>query len=225
MGCLKTLGCLFLILLLAGAAFFTRGMWLPMIGGRGAGNAVVSDTSAWKPLTPAGAERARVALDRLRAPRGPAYLTLGPGDLAAYIVQELSRALPASADSIEAAAIGDRLYVRTTLRTSDLGDRSSMGPLAVLLGERERVQLGGTLRIIRPGLAELQVKEFRIRDFALPQAIIPRLIRQISRGERPPELSPDGLALRTPDYIGDVRISNGQITLYKSTAAPLLTPR
>jgi hypothetical protein len=74
----------------------------------------------------------------------------------------------------------------------------------------------GVLRIIRPGTAELQVKEFRIRDFSLPQPLIPRLIRQMSRGTRPPELSPDGLPLQTPEYIGDVRVQNGEITLYKN---------
>jgi hypothetical protein len=88
--------------------------------------------------------------------------------------------------------------------------------LSMLFGERERVQLGGTLRILRPGAAELAVKEFRIRELNVPAALIPRLIRQMSRGERPPELAPDGLLLRTPEYIADVRISNGQITMYKT---------
>jgi hypothetical protein len=63
------------------------------------------------------------------------------------------------------------------------------------------------------------VKEFRIRDFALPPALIPRLVQQLSPRSRPPELSPDGLPLRTPDYIGDVRISDGQITLFRTQPA------
>jgi hypothetical protein len=144
------------------------------------------------------------------------FVTIVAGDLATYILQELSRTLPTSADSIEAAAIGDRLCVRAVVRTSDLGDKGSLGPVAMLLGDRERLQLCGVLRIIRPGSGELQVKELRVRDLNLPQPLIPRLIRQLSRGERSPDLSPDGLALRTPDYIGDVRVQNGQITLYKN---------
>lgn len=214
MGCLRALGCLFLLILVAVAAFLTRGMWMPMI--RGADTAAVADTSTWQALTPEGAQRARTALERVRAPRGPAYVQVAPGDLAAYIVQELSQTFPSSADSIQAVAIGDQLFVRTTLNTSDLGDRSTWGPLGMLLGERERIQLGGSVRIIRPGFGEFRVTEFRIRDLALPQPVIPRLIRQLSRGDRPPELSPDGLPLQTPDYIGDVRISNGTITLYKA---------
>lgn len=216
---LKALGCLFLILLLAAGAFFTRQIWRPMVFGRDT-TAIIDASSAWQRLTPEGAQRARVALERLRAPRGPAFQTVAPGDLAAYILQELSRTLPPGADSIEAAALGDRLLVRAIVPISELGDKSTMGPLSMLLGDRERVQLGGVLRIIRPGFAELQVKEFRIRDFALPQSLIPRLIRQMSRGERAPELSPDGLPLRTPAYIGDVRVTDGRITMYKTTTAP-----
>ncbi|HYC51929.1 MAG TPA: hypothetical protein VEB19_12525 [Gemmatimonadaceae bacterium] len=215
---LRALGCLFLILLLAGGAFLSRGYWRPLVFGRDS-TAIIDASSAWQRLTPEGAQRARVAMERLRAPRGPAFQTVGPGDLAAYILQELSQTLPPSADSIEAAALGDRLLLRARVRVADLGDKGSLGPLSMLLGDRERVQLGGVLRIIRPGYAELQVKEFRIRDLALPQALIPRLIRQMSRGERPAELSPDGLPLRTPTYIGDVRVSDGKITIYK-TAQP-----
>lgn len=221
-GCLKALGCLFLVILIAIAAFFTRGYWWSKVWRFGGDSAAVADASTWQPLTGEGAQRARAALEQLRSNRGPVYRTVRPGDLAAYIVQELSKTLPASADSIEAAAIGDRLYVRASIRTSELGDPAALGPFAMLLGDRERIQLGGTLRIIRPGFAELQVKEFRIRDFAVPPALIPRLVRQLSPAQRSPELSPDGLPLRTPDYIGDVRIADGQITLYRTqtTRAP-----
>ncbi|MGH7638623.1 MAG: hypothetical protein ACREOK_13330 [Gemmatimonadaceae bacterium] len=221
---MKALGCLFVVILIALAAFFTRDYWWPKVRGRfGGDSAVVADTSTWQPLTGEGAQRARAALEQLRSGRGPVYRTVRPGDLAAYIVQELSKTLPASADSIDAAAIGDRLYVRANIRTSELGDPAALGPFAMLLGDRERIQLGGTLRIIRPGFAELQVKEFRIREFALPPALIPRLVRQLSPAQRSPELSPDGLPLRTPDYIGDVRIADGQITLYRTQTTPAPT--
>jgi hypothetical protein len=214
---LRALGCIFLLILIGGAAFFTRGLWMPFISDR-PDTTMLTDVSTWQSLTPEGAQRARTALQRLQSPRGPAYMNVAPGDLAAYIAQELARSLPSSSDSIQAAAIGDRLHVRTTIRTSDLGNRSDLGPLALLLGERERLELAGTIRIIRPGSGELQVKELRIRDFPLPAALIPRIVRQMSRGTRPAELSPDGLPIATPAYIGDVRIANGQITLYRATA-------
>lgn len=216
MGCLRKLGCLVVLIVVAIAAYVFRASWMQFIPGRErADSAVVPAGEQWQSLTPEGATRAKQALGRLQSPRGPAYTNVAPGDLAAYIVQELSRTLPASADSIEAAAIGDRLCVRMVMRIADL-DRGALGPVAMLLGDRERLQLCGVLRIIRPGFGELQVKEFRIRDFSIPQPLIPRLVRQMSRGTRPPELSEDGLPLQTPPYIGDVRVQNGQITLYKA---------
>ena len=215
---MKKLGCLVVIVLVVLIAWFTRVSWMRVLPAGGRRQAAGDTMTAWQALTPAGAQRAKTALDQLRAPNGPAYAAVAPGELAAYILQELSRTLPRSADSIEAAAIGDRLYVRAVVRTADLGDKRTLGPIAILLGERERLQLGGTLRIIRPGLAELQVKELRLRDFNIPQALIPRLIQQMSRN-RPPELSPDGLALQTPEYIGDVRVTDGVITMYRASPA------
>jgi hypothetical protein len=215
MGCLKKLGCLLLavVLLAAGAA----GAWYWLRGRSGGGMADSAGLTAagWQALTPTGAQRARTALERLRAPRGPAYQSVAPGDLAAYIFQELSRTLPSSADSIEAAAVNNQLCVRAVVRTSEFGDRNALGAFAMLLGDRERLQLCGVLRIIRPGAGEFQVKQFRIREFNLPQAVIPRLIGQMSRGTRPAGISPDGLPLQTPEYVGDVRVQRGEITLYK----------
>ena len=65
-------------------------------------------------------------------------------------------------------------------------------------------------------LMERQVKDLKIHDLPLPQGLIPRLIKQMSPANRPPELSADGLALQTPPYIADARVSDGRITLYKS---------
>lgn len=211
-GCLKQLGCLVVLL-----ALVAGGLWYWYYGRQAAkmGAAAIANSSAWQPLTPAGAERAKTGLARLQSPRGPASFTVAPGDLAAYIVQELSRTLPSTADSIEAAAINDRLCVRAVIPVSALGDKRQLGPLAMLLADRERLQLCGTLRIIRPGSAELQVKELRIRDFNVPQPLIPRLVRQISR-TRPEGLSDDGIPLQTPTYIGDVKVEGGQITVYKA---------
>jgi hypothetical protein len=216
MGCVKKLGCLLVILALVAVAaaagwYYWRGR------NTAATSTALANSSAWQQLTPGGAQRAKAGLARLQSPRGPASFAVAPGDLAAYIVQELSKTLPSSADSIEAAAINDRLCVRAVVRTSDLGDKNQLGPLAMLLGDRERLQLCGTLRIIRPGSAELQVKELKLRDFNIPEPLIPRLVSQISRGKRPEGLSPDGLPLSTPEYIGDVRVQNGQITVYRAT--------
>jgi hypothetical protein len=84
-----------------------------------------------------------------------------------------------------------------------------------MLRDRERIEFGGALRVIRPGFSEYQVKTFRVRDIALPQTVLPLLVRQLSGTIRSKELADDGLPLITPEYIGDVRVANGRITVYK----------
>jgi hypothetical protein len=173
--------------------------------------------AAWEPLTPEGAARMRTALATLQRPTGPVFATVKAGDLASYVLQQLVKQLPPSADSIEAAAFGDRLYVRASVKPADFGGNDILGPLSGFLSDRERMQFGGAFHIVRPGLAEFRVQEIRLRDFPIPPRAIPKLLQRVERGARPPGLSPDGLPLVVPDYIGDVRVEPGKITLYKST--------
>jgi len=216
MGCIARLGCLVMLAALGVAAWFTRPYWMPYLDRDRAG--AEPAVPVWQPLTPEGARRAEAELRLLESDGGPMYVNTTAGDLASFIVQELTSTLPSSADSIEVAAIGDRLHVRASVSTADLGDRRALGPLAGVFGDRERLELAGTIRVVRPGLSELQVRQLSIGSFSVPQAVIPGLVRQITRGERPPELSPGAIPLRTPEYIADVRVQNGQITLYRSTA-------
>lgn len=217
MGCIARLGCLVVLLVLGAVAWFTRDRWIDRIPGISREPSAES-VPTWQALSPDGAARARTALRRLEDTSGPVYANVRPADLAAYVLQELSGALPASADSIEAVAIGDQLFVRATIPTALLGDRKSLGPMAALLGDRERVQLGGTLRILRPGLGEFRITELRLRDFTLPRALIPRIVGQLSRN-RPADVAADALPLQTPAHIADVRVANGMVTVYKTLPA------
>ena len=103
------------------------------------------------------------------------------------------------------------------MNPTDIGDLSQLGPLAKVLGDREPVQFGGTLDIVKLGLAEYRVQSFRIPDLSLPHAMMPKLIRSYAKGARPDGVADDALPLITPVHIGDVRINKGQITLYKVT--------
>ena len=93
-----------------------------------------------------------------------------------------------------------------------------LGPLAGLLNDRERLQLGGSFHVIRPGLSEFRVREIKLRDFKVPSGAIPRLVRQISGSKRPDGVAPDALPVTTPRALADVRIANGHVTLYKASA-------
>jgi hypothetical protein len=170
----------------------------------------------WEPLTSEGSARMSAALATLQKSRGPVFVAVRPGDLASYVLQQLVKQLPPSADSIEAAAFGDRLYVRASVKPTDFGGSDILGSLSGFLSDRERMQFGGSFHVVRPGLAEFRVQEIRLHDFPMPPRAIPKLLQRIERGARPPGLSPDGLPLVVPNYISDVRVEPGKITLFKS---------
>lgn len=210
MGCLRKIGCLSFLIVLVVVGYLGRGLWLPKLR---KADTPAAAANTWQPLTQEGASRAQRVLTQLSQAGGPPSVTVPPGELVAYIVQQLSSALPESADSVQAAAINDRLCVRAVIKTTDFGDKKSLGPLAMVLSEREPVRMCGVINIISPGKGELQVKEFRVRELSIPGPAIPRLIRQMSPSNRPEGLSDDGLPLETPVYVGDVAVRNGQVVI------------
>lgn len=213
MGCLQKIGCLAVLVVLLVVGYLGRGLWLPMIRKPSESTAAAA---GWQPLTDVGAGRAQRMLSQLSNEGGPPSVIVAPADLVAYIVQQLSQALPESADSIEAMAVDDRLCVRAHIKTSDFGDKKTLGPLAMILGEREPVSMCGVIHILSPGKGELQVKEFKIRELAIPGPAIPRLIRQMGPTNRPEGLSADALPLATPPFVGDVAVRNGQIIISRA---------
>lgn len=210
-GCIRWLVILAVVLVLLGAGWVLRDHWMadPSAEDAAAG-------SVWQPLSPEAAERARVAVQRLASDRGQVFETLQAVDVASYIFEELAKQLPKSAQDVHAAVIGERMYVMATVRLSELGGATVLGPLASMLSERDTVRFGGVFEVVRPGLAQFRVQEIRIRDFAVPVRLIPRLLQQTRRGARPEGLAEDGLALTIPPHIGDVRIANGRVTMYKN---------
>jgi hypothetical protein len=215
-GCiLKSIGCLVILILLAAAAFLTRDRWIDRLPGRAPAETASVTSSNWAPLSEAGAARTKDALTKLQSPRGPVFVTLGGSDVASYILLQITRQMPASADSFVARVDQDRIRLRASMKMSDLGS-SIGGVLGSLMSDRERVEMSGTLRVIGPGLAEFRVTEVRVSDVALPSAVINRLVRPMVKGARPPGLDENGLAISIPPYIGDVRVANGKITLYKN---------
>lgn len=214
MGCLRRLGCLVVLLLCAAVAWFTRDRWMPIVREKLGGEPRA--TVVWEPLTDERAARARKALDRLSRPTGPVFANLTGGEAASYIFQALARQLPRSADSVEAAVLGDELALRASVALRDMGGQGVLGPLAGMLGDRERVQFGGTFTVVRPGLAEYRLRDIRVRDFSVPRALIPRLVQRMGRGGRPEGVAPDALPLEIPRWIADIRIAKGKITVYKS---------
>ena len=211
-GCVRRLGCLVVVALLAVALFFTRERWMPMVGI----GSVAAKEGEWEPLTPEGAERARATIASLAAKSGPVYANIRPGDLASYVFVALRNQLPKSAENVEATVIGDRMYVRASVSLSDFGGVGVLGPLAAMMSDREVMMFGGTFDVLRPGLAQFRVQELKLRELSIPPRMIPRLVQRIGRGARPEGVAADALPLEVPAHIGDTRISRGQVTLYKN---------
>lgn len=214
MRCLGRLGCLILVAALAFGAWWTRERWVPARLLPSPQTSVASP--GWEALSDAGAARTRTALAKLSQSNGQGYQTLSGGDVASFVVGELARHLPPSTDSIQATVTGDQMVMRATVRPADFGASSALGPLAGMLGDRERIQLAGTLHVLKPGLAEFAIQDVKVGGIGIPRGMIPRLISQFDKGRRPGAVAGDALPLPIPRYVGDIRIANGKITLYKN---------
>lgn len=217
MGCLfrTVVGAVVVAALLVAAWIYRDDLrgWLP----HRTASAEAAAAPVWEPLTPAGAARARAIVTRLERRTGRVYENVKPADLSALVFEELTKqALPPSTRNTEATAIGTQLFIRADIRLSDFGGRDALGALGGMLSDSERVQFGGTLEIVRPGLAQYHVQALRIGQLDVPPPLIPRLVRRIDRGARPEGIAADALPLQVPPDIADVRVANGVVTLIKA---------
>jgi hypothetical protein len=219
-GCLRRVGCLVFLCILAVAGYFTRAKWMPYLPRIGSTARTAPSTTRgpdWQPVSDDAAARGRRAVESLGRKSGPVFVDIPPVDLASYFYIALAAQLPPSADSIEAAVIGNRMYVRSIISLDDFKAADALGPLSGIVGKRENLQMGGTFTIVRSGLAQFLVEDVKLGDLPIPRGAIPKLMRQIRRGTMPVGVAENGLPFVVPTYIADVRIANGKITLYKTT--------
>lgn len=208
--CLGRLGCLLLFVVAGALAFLTRERWLPRVLGDRASAPVT-----WESVNEPGAKKAEDAVASLGKPGGPAYVTVSAAELAALMVENSGHRLPAALDSVEAAIDSETVRVRALVELDDIRGLDALGPLSGLLDKRERIELTGTMAVIRPGLGEFRVASVQVADLSLPRAAIPRLLARLDASVRPEGVAPNGIAITIPDYIGDVRVARGQVTLYR----------
>src|ERR1700693_2504398 len=171
-GCLKRAGCLVILILLVALWYWYARVERPAAVTSSASTAT-SVSSGWQPLTATDAERGRVAVLSLERQAGPVFANLTPAQAASYIFLVVAKQLPPSAKNAEAAIIGGRLYVRSDVELKDFGGAKTLGPLGMLLGERDSVRFGGTINMLRPGLAEFLVQEVKLGRIEVPTALIP----------------------------------------------------
>jgi hypothetical protein len=212
---MRKIGCFLLVLLILAGAWF----WYARVytAPRPAAGVATPAVKLWQPVTPAAAERGRRALQSLSRPSGPVYANLTGSEAASYIFLMVAKQLPPSLENAEAAVIGNRLYVRSEVDLKELGGSGALGALGAFLGPRDSVTLGGTINMLGPGSGEFLIQEVKIGNLDLPRALIPRIVSRIKPSSRTAEVSANGLPMKMPAYISDVRISNGRITVYKTT--------
>jgi hypothetical protein len=218
-GCLKRAGCLVIIILAVAVWYWYARVEKPATVSTTASSTTTATSvaSGWQPLTEADAQRGQAAVLSLGRQSGPVFANLTPAEAASYIFTVVAKQLPPSAKNVEAAIIGDRLYVRSEVELKDFGGSKALGPVGMLLGERDSVRFGGTINMLHPGLGEFLVQEVKLGRIEVPNGLIPRLLTQMKAHSKPVEgISQNGLPMVMPAYISDVRISNGKITLYKS---------
>ena len=219
-GCLRRAGCLVLIIVLAAVWYWYARVEKPARERATTATNTAATTpsvaAGWQPLTGPDASRGEAAVRSLGRPSGPVFANLTAAEAASYIFTVVAKQLPPSAKNAEASIVGDRLYVRSDVELKDFGGAKSLGPVGMLLGDRDSVRFGGTINMLRPGLGEFLVQEVKLGRIDVPNALIPRLLTQMKRGKAVEGVSEKGLPMVMPSYISDVRISNGRITLYKS---------
>lgn len=210
-GCLRSVGCLTLLCILAVAGWITRARWLPAVTGTRA-----APTVAFDPVTEARRERGRSAITALGQKSGPVFANLTAAEASALVLTDAKRRLPAIVDRVEAAVVGDKLVLRTALDPAELKGIDALGPVASMLQSRQQVTLAGTLEIATPGHAHYVVQQVHVNDLEVPSPVIASLVRQIDRRTREPGTPDRAIAFDVPPYIGDIRVAKGRVTLYKS---------
>lgn len=209
-GCLGRLGCLALLALAAVAAWLTYDRWRPLLFGERP-----AAVATWEPVGTAAAERAERTVGSLARSSSRGYVTLTAAELASLLAARAGAALPASVDSVQAAIEGERVMLRARIDLEDLSGLDALGPLASMLNRRERFETAGRLSMVRPGLAQYVVESAQIGDLPIPQSALPALVRRLTGGARPDSLAPAGLPIELPEEVGQLRVEDGRVILYR----------
>jgi hypothetical protein len=212
--CLGRIGCGLLLIVLGAAGWHYRDVWIPR-----ARSLVTAEMppehEEWTVISTEGGRRAAAQINRLSGRTGPAYVNIDGADFVAYT---LSTALAEilKVDSVPEALVGDgQVYLRMRVRVADLGGRESLGAVAGMFSEAERVTIAGRLEAVRPGLVQYRPTDVAVRDLKIPPSALARLLRQWSPGTRPEGVGAEALPVILPDHVADIRVSSGRVTLYK----------
>jgi hypothetical protein len=149
---------------------------------------------------------ARSKIDSLNGWRADSVI-LTPAEVASMIGVGLDPSVRSQLDSLEVQLLDGSIGVSALLATARL-PRELMGPLAVALRPKERIEAAGPLQVVAPRQAEWAVRSFRIRDFPIPRDAVPKLVSK-ALGDSSRRTVP----IRIPAGIREIRIRPSGATL------------
>lgn len=127
-------------------------------------------------------------------------VVLSPAEVASLIGAGLDPSVRRQLDSLQVELQEGEVAVTANLATSRL-PRELIGPLAVVLRDREPVRATGPIRVAKPGWAEWAVNSFQIREFPLPRDAVPKLMAK-AFGDKTRRT----LLVRIPKGIREIRV-------------------
>jgi hypothetical protein len=150
---------------------------------------------------------AKSKIDSLNGWRADSVV-LTAAEVASMIGGGLDPEIRKQLDSLEVQLMEGSVEVSAVLSTARL-PRELIGPLAVALRPRERVEAGGPLQVVGPRKAEWAVRSFRIRNFPIPRDAVPKLVSR-ALGDSTRSTVP----IRIPPGIREIRIRPSGATLF-----------
>lgn len=159
-------------------------------------------------------------LEQLRRTDGPDYVSLKPADVADLLVP-LAEQMPASAGTLQFALKNDMMYLRVAISLKEFAGTGLTGSiLGSALDGSDTLRMGGVLSPLRPGEAQFHIREMQLKGIELPPRFIPPITSRLrAGGARDSLLAPDALAIPLPPPISDMRVVDGQLTLYRGAGS------
>ncbi|MEO8088758.1 MAG: hypothetical protein ABI703_00515 [Gemmatimonadales bacterium] len=168
-------------------------------------SAAESPSAAGRPGSRALAS-AQSKVDSLNGWRADSVV-LTASEVASLIGAGLDANVRRQLDSLQVELEDGAVAVSANLATSRL-PRELIGPMAVVLREREPVRATGPIRVARPGWAEWAVNSFQIREFPIPRDAVPKLMAK-AFGDATRRTIP----IRIPKGIREIRVRPSGATL------------
>ena len=214
-GCLRQVGCLVLLVVLAVVGWFSRELWWERATGR-----PLSHEPTWSPVEPDEAPSARRRIEALERRPGEVFTALTPGEVAALILGETGGRLPPGVQDVETSVVGDALSIRASVDLTTLRSIDGLRPLRALLTARQPVTITGRPRVVERGRGAFDVQTLKVGGIEVPSPALGALIRQLDRGnDGEGDVSGSSgrsITFALPKYVGDIRVARGRVILYKT---------